>query len=51
MILLDFSKAFDRVPHSFLLNRLKLLGIGGSFLSRLSDFLSDCFQRVSVGDH
>ena len=33
MILFDFSKAFNRVPHSFLLHRLKLLGIGGSFLS------------------
>ena len=51
MILFDFSKAFDRVPHSLLLHRLKLLEIGGSFLFCLSDFLSSRFQRVSARDH
>ena len=43
-ILFDFSKAFDRVPHSLLLHRLKLLGIGGSFLSCLSDFFPTIFN-------
>ena len=30
IILFDFSKALDRVLHSFLRHRIKLLGIGGS---------------------
>ena len=51
MILFEFSKAYDRVPHSHLLHCLKLLGICGFFLSWLSDFLSGRFQRVSVWDH
>ena len=51
MILFDCSKAFDRIAHSLLLHSLKSLGIGGSFLSWLFDFLSGRFQRVSVGDH
>ena len=51
MILFDFSKVFDCIPHSLLLHRFKLLGIGGSFLSWLSDFLAGHFQRVSVKYH
>ena len=52
MILFEYSKAFDCIPHSLLLHRLKFnIGIGGSFLSCLSDFFSGRFKHISVEDH
>ena len=50
MILFDFSKAFDRVFTSFPL-RSEITGIKGPFLSWLCIFSSNCFRRVSDGDH
>ena len=49
-IYLDFAKAFDRVPHKRLVNKLKAYGISGNLLKWISDFLSDRKQRVKVGD-
>ena len=40
---LDFSKAFDSVPHQV---KLASYGFGGKLLSWLKGFLSDCYQRV-----
>ena len=48
---LDFSKAFDKVPHSILLHKLSLFGIGGNLLRLLSSYLSNRVQCVKVGDH
>ena len=48
LVSLDFSSAFDRVCHKALLFKLQLLGVGGSVLSILTDFLSERKQRVSV---
>ena len=48
LVSLDFSSAFDRVNHKALIYKLKLLGIGGSVLGILTDFLSERRQRVSV---
>ena len=51
-IFLDFSKAFDSVPHERLLLKLKCQGIDGSLLHWLSSFLTDRKQRVVVrGTH
>ena len=51
-IFLDFSKAFDPVPHERLLLKLKCHGIDGSLLHWLSNFLTDRKQRVVVrGTH
>ena len=46
LILLDFSKAFDKVPHKRLLHKLKQLGIRGNTLKWIESFLSDRTQRV-----
>ena len=46
MILLDFSKAFDKVPHHRLLYKLKFYGIGHSTLSWIQDFLHNRSQKV-----
>ncbi|XP_072043075.1 uncharacterized protein [Amphiura filiformis] len=45
-ILLDFSKAFDVVPHKRLLHKLSHYGIGGNTLAWIEDFLSNRSQRV-----
>ena len=45
---LDFSKAFDKVPHGRLMNKLKLLGIEGNIAQWIQAFLSGRTQRVRV---
>jgi len=35
----DFSKAFDRVNHSFLVDKLKSLCLDGPFLQWIGDYL------------
>ena len=45
-IFLDFSKAFDKVPHQRLLAKVKSLGIEGKLLGWISDWLKDRQQRV-----
>ena len=37
----DFSKAFDKVPHSELLQKTSIIGVGGCFLEIISDYLSN----------
>ena len=48
LIYLDFSKAFDRVPHFRLLSKLENLGIKGKLLNVVKDFLTNRKFRVSV---
>ncbi len=52
LILLDFSKAFDKVPHERLLHKINHYGIRGTTQSWLRDFLSDRHQKVLLeGEH
>ena len=44
--MLDSSKAFDRVWHDGLMNKLKTLGISGKYYGFIHSFLSDKHQRV-----
>lgn len=48
VILLDFSKAFDRVPHQRLLAKLNYYGIGGHTNFWIRAFLSNRTQRVEI---
>ena len=51
-LFLDFSKAFDTVPHSRLLLKLESLGIAGDLLNWVRAFLTARAQRVVVnGSH
>ena len=43
---LDFSKAFDSVPHQRLVQKLASYGFSGKLLLWLNSFLSDRYQRV-----
>jgi hypothetical protein len=45
-IFIDFKKAFDKVPHSKLLLKLKSYGIDNNVISWIREFLSDRVQRV-----
>ena len=51
VILLDFTKAFDSVPHQRLLANLKGYGIGGNLLNWLTYFIVGRKQRVSFSGH
>ena len=45
---LDFAKAFNRMHHKILLNKLCNFGISGSLLEWCSDYLSNRMQRVVI---
>ena len=48
LVQLDLSIAFDRVSHYGLLYKLRSVGVGGQFLSSISEFLSDRRQGVHL---
>ena len=48
LLFIDFSKAFDIVPHRRLLNKLKFYGIQGSLLQWISSWLTERHRRVMV---
>ena len=48
VILIDFSKVFDSVPHQRLLLKLKYYGITGNNLFWIENFLLDCIQCFQV---
>ena len=48
--ILDFSKAFDVVPHRRLLHKLEFLGIRGTTLEWIGAFLNGRTQSVVVED-
>ena len=48
MLGLDFSASFSQVNHKSLLFKLRQLGVGGPFLSTVTEFLSYRLQRVVV---
>ena len=41
-VVLDFSKAFDKLPHRRLFTKLGYYGIRGSLLNRFESFLTQC---------
>ena len=48
VLFLDFSKAFDKVPHKCLLYKLNYYGIHGPYLEWIEQFLTDRTQQVVV---
>ena len=48
LVYLDFSKAFDKVAHEFLLQKLRAIGITGNLLTWITNWLSNRRQRVVI---
>ena len=48
MIVMDFSKAFDKVPHQRLLSKLHYYSVQGTTLNWIRSFLLERTQRVIV---
>ena len=46
---LDFAKAFDKVPHKRLVQKLRNKGIGGNILRWIENWLTNRTQAVKVG--
>ena len=46
VVYLDFAKAFDKVPHKRLINKVRSFGIRGELLRWIESWLSDRLQRV-----
>jgi len=46
-IIIDFSKAFDRVPHDWLLKEIAALGVDSRVVVWIREFLIDRSQRES----
>ena len=50
VLFVDFTKAFDRVDHTIVINKLIELGIPGSVIKWFASFLVNRPQRVKIGD-
>jgi hypothetical protein len=48
LIIMDFAKAFDKVPHRRLLYKLNYYGISGPILHWISVFLTNRTQTVVI---
>jgi retron-type reverse transcriptase len=51
LVLLDFAKAFDKVSHAKLIQKLKAYGIDGILVKWIESFLTGRKQRVLIGDN
>ena len=50
VIYFDYEKAFDKVSHSLLLEKLKWYGIEGKTFEWIKSFLTERVQRVKIGN-
>ena len=48
VLFLGLSKAFDKVPYVYLLEKLKIVGIDGSLSSYMHDYLTNRRQRCII---
>ena len=48
LLVMDFSKAFDKVNHSLLLHKLRCMGVQGNTNNWITEFLQDRTQAVII---
>ena len=48
---LDFTKAFDKVPHCHLISKLQYYGLNGEISTWVKNFLTGCTQKVVINGH
>ena len=48
---LDFSKAFDRIDHSIIIQKIIAMGVRPSLIPWICSFLTDRHQRVKIQDN
>ena len=51
VLFIDFKKAFDSVCHTTLKVKMQAIGISGTLLDWLTDYLKNRRQFVEIGDH
>ena len=51
LILFDFIKAFDRVHHQTLIDKLVAVGIAGNLLQWITSFLLGRSMKVTINGH
>ena len=51
VVYLDFSKAFDKVRHNRLINKIQTHGIGCLVANWIESWLSNRYQRVVLNGH
>ena len=51
VVYLDFSKAFDEVPHNRLINKIKAHGIGSFVANWIESWLSNRYHRVVLNGY
>ena len=51
LVLLDFAKAFDKVSHAKLIQKLEAYGINKTLVKWIESFLTGRKQRVVIGDN
>ena len=51
LVLLDFAKAFEKVSHAKLIQKLEACGINNILVKWIKAFLTDRKQRVLIGDN
>ena len=49
LCIIEFSKAFDRIDHTILINKLQALGVHPCLINWCADFLRCRYQRAKVG--
>ena len=49
-ILFYYRKAFDLIDHSILIKKLCNLNVPNSIINWITDFLSDRYQRIKLGE-
>ena len=46
---MDFEKAFDKVCHEILIEKLRAMSIAGGALTLLEIYLTERYQKVKIG--